>query len=108
MVVIDQGQGPVVLLIHGLGADHEDWRRVVPLLADTFRVLVVDLPGFGSTPPLAAPRGLVDYAEAVWGALQALGVHQVDALVGHSMGGAVAIEAASAGVGETRTTYIMF
>ncbi|MAY25233.1 MAG: hypothetical protein CMK02_02870 [Polycyclovorans sp.] len=94
MVVIDQGQGPVVVLIHGLGANHEDWRRVVPLLSDTFRVLVVDLPGFGSAPPLAAPGGLVDYAEAVWGALQALGVHQVGALVGHSMGGAVAIEAA--------------
>jgi 3-oxoadipate enol-lactonase len=94
LVVIDQGKGPVVLLIHGLGANHEDWRHVVPLLAEDHRVLVIDLPGFGETPALVAPTGVADYADAVWRAMDDLGVNQVDAVVGHSMGGAVAIELA--------------
>lgn len=94
MVAIDRGEGPVVVLIHGLGANHEDWRHVVPLLAEDHRVLAVDLPGFGKTPPLLRPTGVADYADAVWQAMDHAGVNSLAAIVGHSMGGAVAIEAA--------------
>jgi 3-oxoadipate enol-lactonase len=96
VVAVDQGHGPVVVLVHGLGANHEDWRFIVPRLADTCRVIAVDLPGFGGTPALAPPVTVAGFAEALWGALDGHGVDAVAAWVGHSMGGAVAIEAALA------------
>lgn len=82
MVAIDRGEGPVVVLIHGLGANHEDWRHVVPLLAEDHRVLAVDLPGFGKTPPLLRPTGVADYADAVWQAMDHAGVNSLAAIVG--------------------------
>lgn len=52
--VRDEGQGPVLLLVHGVGGNHTIWNEVVPLLTPEFRVLVPDLRGHGQTP---APTG---------------------------------------------------
>lgn len=41
---------PLIILIHGLGANLNCWRRIIPLLKDHFHVLAFDLPGFGLTP----------------------------------------------------------
>src|SRR5688572_11147517 len=41
---------PTMLLVHGLGnAAHRDWRKVIPALAGSYRVVVLDLPGFGAS-----------------------------------------------------------
>lgn len=50
----DEGSGPAVLLLHGLGGDHTIWNEVVPILARETRVLAPDLRGHGRTP---APEG---------------------------------------------------
>jgi pimeloyl-ACP methyl ester carboxylesterase len=83
--------GPAILLLHGFGGSMYWWNRVVPLLADRFRVLRVDLLGHGDTGGAAADAR--EQASAVAAALDALGVSGVTA-VGHSFGADVAVELA--------------
>jgi pimeloyl-ACP methyl ester carboxylesterase len=80
--------GPVVVLVHGLGGQAEDWRDLAPYLAQAgFRVYLPDLPGFGrSERPADFTYSIHDQAEAVVGFFDALGLKQVD-LGGWSMGG---------------------
>ena len=46
------GAGPPVLLLHGFPQTHLAWRAVAPLLAERFRVVCPDLPGYGASPPV--------------------------------------------------------
>ncbi|MDR7481653.1 MAG: alpha/beta fold hydrolase [Armatimonadota bacterium] len=88
-----QGGGPPVLLLHGVGASLEFWDWTTPALQDAFTTLAVDLPGFGRsafTPEVLSPEGFV---RIVWGFLDAVGVGRA-ALVGSSLGGAIAVLAA--------------
>ena len=48
------GQGESLVLLHGLGASREAWDAIMPALAQRFDVIAVDLPGFGTSPPLPA------------------------------------------------------
>jgi pimeloyl-ACP methyl ester carboxylesterase len=86
---------PVVLLVHGAGMDHTVWQLPARWLAwHGHSVLAVDLPGHGRSegPALA---GVAEMAAWLGHVMDAAGVAQV-AIVGHSMGGAVALEAAAA------------
>lgn len=84
------GRGPAVVLVHGLGGFAESWRHTIAALAPRATVYAVDLPGFGrSAKPRAAYR-LSYFAHALHGFLNAMGLPQVS-LVGHSLGGAVAV-----------------
>ncbi len=81
---------PVVILLHGFGGSLETWDGWTPELATRFRVVALDLPGFGLTGP--DPTG--DYADARAGQilialLDRLGVGQAS-LVGNSLGGRIA------------------
>ena len=80
--------GPVVVLVHGLGGEAEDWRNLTPYLARAgFRVYRPDLPGFGrSERPADFSYAIHDQAEVVVGFMDALGLKQAD-LGGWSMGG---------------------
>jgi pimeloyl-ACP methyl ester carboxylesterase len=89
------GEGPSIVLLHGLGGSHVNWMRLGPLLAERGRVLAPDLAGFGRTPPsgrrttVQANARLVDrFVREVAGAPAIL--------VGNSMGGMVAILEAAA------------
>jgi pimeloyl-ACP methyl ester carboxylesterase len=88
---------PTVLLVHGLGPNaHSDWALTVPALAQRFRVVTVDLPGFGGSAP-PPPGG--SFALAAMAALLAeLAGHVAPAervhLVGHSLGAALALQTA--------------
>ncbi|MEQ9011533.1 alpha/beta hydrolase [Algiphilus sp.] len=88
-----EGDGPAVLLIHGLGASHQDWRDVAPLLAPHYQVLTPDLRGYGESPRGPGPYRPDVMANDVLALLQARDIHQAH-VVGHSMGGAVAVELA--------------
>ena len=82
---------PAVLLIHGLGDNaHRDWRQVIPGLATDYRVIAVDLPGFGGSDPL--PEGY-DFAGLAATLAELLDHDSIERahVVGHSLGGAVSL-----------------
>jgi pimeloyl-ACP methyl ester carboxylesterase len=82
--------GPVVVLVHGLGSSAEDYRDLAPYLAKTgFRVYIPDLLGYGrSQKPASFSYSVHDEAAIVSGFMDALGLKQVD-LAGWSMGGGI-------------------
>jgi pimeloyl-ACP methyl ester carboxylesterase/rhodanese-related sulfurtransferase len=84
-----------VLLIHGVGDDGmKDWKDVIPLLAERYHVVAFDLPGFGRSSKqniLYTPQRYADFA--CWVAGQY--VKGPFAVVGHSLGGAVALRFAA-------------
>ncbi|PWJ54331.1 Pimeloyl-ACP methyl ester carboxylesterase [Quadrisphaera granulorum] len=83
------GNGPDILLLHGVGLDRRMWDRVWPELARTHRVHLVDLPGHGGSGPVRRGSTLADIAQRVADAMPAPG-H----VVGFSLGGLVAQELA--------------
>jgi pimeloyl-ACP methyl ester carboxylesterase len=90
---LSTGEGPDVLLIHGLGAAKSSFFDCAALLAqDGYRVHALDLPGFGgSSKPPRAPYSAPWFAEAVRGVMDALEIESAH-VVGNSMGGRVALE----------------
>jgi pimeloyl-ACP methyl ester carboxylesterase len=87
---VREGRGPTIVLIHGLGGFAESWRATIDVLAKSAEVLAVDLPGFGLSAKPAARYDLDFFARVLHGFLDASRVGQVS-LVGHSLGGAVAV-----------------
>ncbi|MFL1463160.1 alpha/beta fold hydrolase [Roseococcus sp. DSY-14] len=85
------GQGPSLLLLHGLGSSHRGWGPLLPLLAPHFTLVVPDLPGFGQTPLPPAPLSVPVLADAVEGFMDAQGLRGA-AVAGFSMGGQLALE----------------
>lgn len=85
-----RGKGTPLVLIHGFPMDHHLWDEVVPLLEDDFDLIVPDLRGFGGSSTVDAEFGMEDYAADIAGLLDHLGVEKA-AIVGHSMGGYVAL-----------------
>jgi pimeloyl-ACP methyl ester carboxylesterase len=87
------GWGPVVLLIHGITGSSKTWEDVIPLLSERHTVLAPDLLGHGDS---AKPRGdysLGAYASGIRDLMQAVG-HERATVVGHSLGGGVAMQMA--------------
>lgn len=89
-----EGQGDPVVLLHGWGTSSQSLAGLAAALADSFRVLAVDLPGFGwsQTPPVA--WGTADYAGHVQRLTQEVGMAGA-ALIGHSFGGRIVITLAA-------------
>lgn len=85
----EAGAGPALLLVHGTGAATHSWAGLLPLLADHYRVLAMDLPGHGftSSPP-PAQLSLTGMADAVAALLDELRFAP-DICVGHSAGVAI-------------------
>lgn len=91
LAVSAEGEGPPVVLIHGLASSSAMWGTTVAALRDHHRVVTVDLPGFGASAPLGAGYDLPAVADAIVGAIVAAIAPQREyVLVGHSLGGAVA------------------
>jgi pimeloyl-ACP methyl ester carboxylesterase len=87
----EQGHGRPLLLLHGLGASSYAWRFVIPSLAQKYRVIALDLKGFGrSDKPRDGKYSLFDQAELVDGFIKEHKLHHLT-IVGHSFGGGVAL-----------------
>jgi pimeloyl-ACP methyl ester carboxylesterase len=90
----EAGSGPPLLAIHGLGGTKASFLPTLGALGDAFRVIAVDLPGFGdSVKPLRAPFDAPYFTRAMSAVLDAAGLDRAH-VVGNSMGGRIAIEMA--------------
>lgn len=86
---VRKGQGPSVLLIHGLASSIYTWAEVIGPLSERFDVIALDLPGFGES---SQPADLAfdDYQKTLVGLMNALGVQKAH-FAGNSMGGGIAL-----------------
>jgi pimeloyl-ACP methyl ester carboxylesterase len=85
------GQGPVLLLLHGLGCDHTTWSPVIDTLARRYTVIAPDLLGHGRSDKPRADYSVGGYANGMRDLLTVLGIDKVT-VVGHSFGGGVAMQ----------------
>src|ERR1700722_6157781 len=92
----EAGAGEPLVLLHGIATDHHIWDVVVPELATERHVVTLDLPGFGGSAPVGADYNLRRVADRIVRGLAGRGVQGPFALVGHSLGGGIAITLAAA------------
>jgi pimeloyl-ACP methyl ester carboxylesterase len=91
---IESGTGAAVILIHGLAASMYSWRHTIGPLADAgFRVIAFDNRGFGFSDTPASGYSNAAYVKLLFALMDSLRVNDA-VLVGHSMGGAIAADAA--------------
>ena len=91
MSYVEAGSGPVLLLIHGMAGTYENWREVIEPLARAHTVVAPDLPGHGTSAPGGGDYSLGALAAGLRDLLIALG-HERATLVGHSLGGGIAMQ----------------
>jgi pimeloyl-ACP methyl ester carboxylesterase len=92
-VDIGSGEGTPVVLVHGLGGQWQNWLENIPRLAQTRRVVALDLPGHGLSEMPAEKITISNYGKTVDALIEQLGLDRVD-VVGNSMGGFIASEVA--------------
>lgn len=85
------GEGPVLLLIHGIASNAETWLPTIPLLARRYTVIAPDLPGHGRSDKPPGDYSLGSLASTLRDLLVVLG-HERATIVGHSLGGGVAMQ----------------
>ncbi|MGZ8176688.1 alpha/beta fold hydrolase [Williamsia sp. SKLECPSW1] len=85
------GQGPAVLLIHGIGDNSSAWSEIIDMLAADHTVIAPDLLGHGLSDKPRADYSVAAYANAMRDLLSVLGIRRVT-VVGHSLGGGVAMQ----------------
>jgi pimeloyl-ACP methyl ester carboxylesterase len=93
VVDIGSGAGPPVLFVHGLGGRWQNWLENIPRIAARRRVVAFDLPGFGRSQLPTAPISISLYAAVLERLCELLELESV-VVVGNSMGGTIAAEAA--------------
>ncbi len=86
---LSAGSGPItVVLVHGWPQSSYEWRKIMPQLAKTYRVIAVDLRGVGGSRPTSAGYDKANMARDVHGLVRSLGLHNVY-VFGHDIGGMV-------------------
>ena len=85
------GSGPALLLLHGITSGSATWKDVIPALAEHYTVIAPDLLGHGQSAKPLGDYSLGAYASGVRDLLGLLGVQDVT-VVGHSLGGGVAMQ----------------
>ncbi|NEM96479.1 alpha/beta fold hydrolase [Pontibacter burrus] len=90
----DQGKGTeTLILIHGLGSYLPAWNKNIEDLSKNYRTIALDLPGYGKSSKEDVQPGMANYAQTVLALMDKLKIKKA-ILVGHSMGGQIAITAA--------------
>jgi pimeloyl-ACP methyl ester carboxylesterase len=102
-----EGEGPDLILIHGLAANVYTWRHLMPLLSKRFKVWALDLKGFGvSDKPRKSDYSIKAQAEHVLSFMKAQGIRSA-VMVGSSLGGAVAGEISVLNPGAIRKLVLL-
>ncbi len=85
------GDGPPLLVLHGIGSNRQTWRPVLLLLARRFTVIAPDLLGHGESAKPRADYSIGGFANGMRDLLGVLGMERAT-VVGHSFGGGVAMQ----------------
>ena len=94
--LVEEGEGPLVLLIHGFPESSRSWRRQLPAIAAAGRrAVAIDVRGYGgsSAPSDPGAYGMLDHVSDAVGVVEALG-HRTATVIGHDWGAAIAANAA--------------
>lgn len=91
--VVDAGEGPPVLLVHGYGDSADSWRRVVPGLVRDHRVVALDMPPFGRSRAPRSDKLIPFYSDFFPAFMDAMDLNRAT-VIGHSLGGAVTLRLA--------------
>ena len=86
----DQGKGTAIVLLHGFLENSKMWQNLAPVLSEKHRVICIDLLGHGKTDSLGYVHTMEEMADAVYHVVHELKLRKI-VLVGHSMGGYVAL-----------------
>ncbi|HEY5187690.1 MAG TPA: alpha/beta fold hydrolase [Solirubrobacteraceae bacterium] len=90
---VQEGSGPVLMLIHGMAGSYQNWERVIEPLAQHHTVLAPDLPGHGASAPGGGDYSIGALATELRDLLIVLG-HERATFVGHSLGGGIVMQLA--------------
>jgi len=83
----DVGDGPVIILVHGIASSAATFTKLIPLLDDRYRCISIDLLGFGGSPaPATATYTIEEHVAAIHATVRTLKLRAPFILVGHSLG----------------------
>jgi pimeloyl-ACP methyl ester carboxylesterase len=91
--LVDVGEGPVVVFVHGISGCWQNWLESIPLFAREHRVIAIDLPGFGASQMPVQKISISRYADTIDALMDALGIDAAR-FVTNSMGGFIGAELA--------------
>jgi pimeloyl-ACP methyl ester carboxylesterase len=97
---IEQGQGRPLVLLHGIGMSNAAWKPVLSKLAESRRVIVFDIAGFGRSPllPQSTPPTIINLVLELGNVLRKMGIDEPVDIAGNSLGAWMALEAARLGM----------
>jgi pimeloyl-ACP methyl ester carboxylesterase len=93
MNVLDYGEGPPLIFIHGLSGCWQNWLENIPYFARDHRIIAMDLPGFGESEMPVEPISIKGYGATMDELMTELGIDTAQ-IVGNSMGGFIGAELA--------------
>jgi pimeloyl-ACP methyl ester carboxylesterase len=107
-VRIDEGEGPVIVLLHGINSNAGDLRPLIDQLGSGYRVIAPDLLGFGESPkPLDIDYSTDDNVAVLDATLTDLGITNRFLLFGYSLGGVIAVHYAATHPERLRRLFLL-
>lgn len=104
----DEGEGPPMVLLHGINSTAEDWRKVIDTIGDGYRFIAPDLLGFGDSPmPTDIEYTAEDFCTVLDNTLDGIGVREPFLLVGYSLGGDIAVRYAALHPERVRRLFLL-
>ncbi len=102
-----KGKGRLIVLLHGWGDDSSTFDLIADKLSQNYRVIALDLPGFGQTQPPPATWNLDDYAQFVRDFIEKLNLPAPLVIIGHSNGGALSIRGLASDILKTEKLVLL-